>query len=99
MHGEWPERARTPCNLAYWSFIDAWGMATKGQNPMQTRFRKHYKCMGIGSKEPEPHAIQLLEVSKMHGEWAERAGTPCNQASCSFIDAWGMATKGRKPMQ
>ncbi len=35
----------------------------------------------------------------MHGGRPVKAGTPCNQASGSFINAWGMACEGRKPMQ
>ena len=59
MHGERPPKAGTPCKPASRNFINAWGMARKGQNPMQTSFREFQKCMGKGLQRPDPHANKL----------------------------------------
>ena len=81
MHGGWPQKGRTPCNLVFGSFINAWGMALKGRNPMQSSRRKFHKCMGDGPKRAEPHAIYSSEASKMHGEQPQKGGTPCKVVS------------------
>ncbi|MBR4209465.1 MAG: hypothetical protein IKQ96_04505 [Lachnospiraceae bacterium] len=99
MHGEWPEKGSIPCNSASWCFKNAWGMARKGKNPMQTSFPVLQKCMGDRPKREEPHANQLPGALKMHGEWPEKGRTPCKPASWCFKNAWGMARKGQYPMQ
>ena len=57
LHGEWPQKARTPCILASQSFIFAWGMTAKGRIPMHSCFPEFHKCMGNGRKRQDSHAI------------------------------------------
>ena len=73
----WLVRASCLRNLGWGSLIDAWGIALKGRNPMQSNLRKLHKCMGKGPERPEPHAILASEDSKMHGERPWKARTPC----------------------
>ena len=68
LHGEWPQKAITPCILAFQSFIFAWGMTAKGHNPMHSCFPEFHIYMGNGRKRPEPHAFLLPRVSYLHGE-------------------------------
>ena len=72
MHGEWPQKARTPCILAFHSFIFAWEWPQKAKTPCNPASGSFIFCMGNGRKRPKPHAFLLFIVSYLHGNGRKR---------------------------